>query len=83
MYLVESRSRQLLIWGDIVHVSPIELPYPGAAVKYDSDQEAAQASRRDLLQMAVSQHLLIAAAHIAFPAWAICASMAASTNGCR
>jgi glyoxylase-like metal-dependent hydrolase (beta-lactamase superfamily II) len=66
-YLLQSRGRQLLIWGDIVHVSAIQLPHPGATVKYDSSEADARATRAGLLQTAAEQHLLIAAAHIAFP----------------
>jgi len=67
MYLVQSRAQQLLIWGDIVHVSAIQLPHPGATVKYDSSEANAQASRKQLLQIAASKHMLIGGAHIAFP----------------
>ena len=66
-YLLQSRGQQLLIWGDIVHVSAIQLPHPAATVKYDSSEADAHASRTSLLQKAAEQHLLIAAAHIAFP----------------
>nr|WP_229257350.1 MBL fold metallo-hydrolase [Duganella callida] len=66
-YLISSGGQQLLVWGDIVHVAPIQLPHPAASVKYDSSAAAAQASRAALLQRAAGQHLTIAAAHIAFP----------------
>jgi glyoxylase-like metal-dependent hydrolase (beta-lactamase superfamily II) len=67
MYLVRGGAQQLLIWGDIVHVSAIQLPHPGAAVKYDSSEAGAQATRAALLRTAAGQHTLIGAAHIAFP----------------
>jgi glyoxylase-like metal-dependent hydrolase (beta-lactamase superfamily II) len=67
MYLVESRGQRLLVWGDVVHVAPLQLPHPAASVKYDSDEAAAQRARKDLLKMAAGQHMLIGAAHIAFP----------------
>jgi glyoxylase-like metal-dependent hydrolase (beta-lactamase superfamily II) len=66
-YLVQSKSQQLLIWGDIVHVSGIQFPHPAATVKYDSSEPDAQASRAKLLELASSKQLLIGAAHIAFP----------------
>jgi glyoxylase-like metal-dependent hydrolase (beta-lactamase superfamily II) len=66
-YLVSSRGQQLLIWGDIVHVSAVQLPHPAATVKYDSSASDAHATRAGLLQKAAGQHLLIGAAHIAFP----------------
>jgi glyoxylase-like metal-dependent hydrolase (beta-lactamase superfamily II) len=66
-YAITSRGQSLLLWGDIVHVSAIQLQHPGATVKYDSDAKAAARSRQELLARAASEHLLVGAAHIAFP----------------
>ncbi|HEX8478680.1 MAG TPA: MBL fold metallo-hydrolase [Telluria sp.] len=66
-FTVTSQGRTLLLWGDIVHVASIQLRHPDATVKYDSDADAAAASRRALLDRAASGHLLVGAAHIAFP----------------
>jgi glyoxylase-like metal-dependent hydrolase (beta-lactamase superfamily II) len=66
-YLVASRGRQLLIWGDIVHVAPLQFPHPDATVKYDSSAAGAQRQRRQLLDLAASQRMVVGAAHIAFP----------------
>ncbi|MRW90671.1 MBL fold metallo-hydrolase [Duganella sp. FT80W] len=66
-YLVQSGDKQLLIWGDIVHVAGIQLTHPDATLKYDSSELNAQATRAALLQRAASEHLIVAAAHIAFP----------------
>jgi glyoxylase-like metal-dependent hydrolase (beta-lactamase superfamily II) len=66
-YLVTSGNQQLLVWGDIVHVAPIQFPHPAATVKYDSSESDAQITRAALLQRVSSQHLIVAAAHIAFP----------------
>jgi glyoxylase-like metal-dependent hydrolase (beta-lactamase superfamily II) len=67
VYFIESGAQTLLIWGDIVHVAAVQLQTPSATVKYDTDAVAAQQSRRDLLELAASRHLIVAAAHIAFP----------------
>ena len=67
MYLVQNKDQQLLIWGDIVHVSAIQLPNPEATVKYDSSEDDAHSTRVRLLQMAASKHMIVGAAHIAFP----------------
>ena len=56
-----------MIWGDIVHVSAIQFPHPGATVKYDSSEADARTVRASLLRKAASEHMMIAAAHIAFP----------------
>lgn len=66
-YLISSKSQQLLVWGDIVHVAAIQLPHPEATVKYDSSEANAQTTRARLLALATQQHLAVAAAHIAFP----------------
>jgi glyoxylase-like metal-dependent hydrolase (beta-lactamase superfamily II) len=66
-YLVESGGQQLLVWGDVVHVAPVQLWDTRAGVKYDSSEDAARSTRAVLLGRATSQHLWIGAAHIAFP----------------
>ncbi|RZT09943.1 Glyoxylase, beta-lactamase superfamily II [Duganella sp. CF402] len=66
-YLIQSAGQQLLVWGDIVHVAPVQLAHPVATVKYDSSEANAQTTRVQLLRQAAEQHWIIGAAHIAFP----------------
>ncbi|RKT21598.1 glyoxylase-like metal-dependent hydrolase (beta-lactamase superfamily II) [Paraburkholderia sp. RAU2J] len=66
-YLVESNSKNLLVWGDVIHVAAIQLRNPTASVEYDSDAVAARRSRRYALKLAADKHYLVGAAHIAFP----------------
>jgi glyoxylase-like metal-dependent hydrolase (beta-lactamase superfamily II) len=66
-YLVESRGQRLLVWGDIVHVAPVQLRDPQASLKYDTSDAGAQRARRSLFERAAQEHLWIGAAHIAFP----------------
>lgn len=66
-YLVESDSKHLLVWGDIVHVAAIQLQSPEASVEYDTSADEAQRSRRYALKFAADRRYLIGAAHIAFP----------------
>jgi glyoxylase-like metal-dependent hydrolase (beta-lactamase superfamily II) len=66
-YLVEDGGMQLLLWGDVVHVAAIQLAYPVASVKYDKSDVQAQRTRRALLERAARAHLLVGAAHVAFP----------------
>jgi glyoxylase-like metal-dependent hydrolase (beta-lactamase superfamily II) len=66
-YLVESRGQRLLVWGDIVHVAPVQLWDPQASVTYDTSDADAQRARRTLLDRAANEQLWIGAAHIAFP----------------
>ncbi|MET3228020.1 UNVERIFIED_ORG: glyoxylase-like metal-dependent hydrolase (beta-lactamase superfamily II) [Burkholderia sp. 1263] len=66
-YLVQSDSKDLLVWGDIIHVASIQLQNPAASVEYDTDAADARRSRREVLELAAKQRYLIGAAHIAFP----------------
>lgn len=67
VFEVESRGQKLLLWGDIVHVAPVQLADPRASVKYDSSDTDAQRARRTLLARAAKEHFLVGAAHISFP----------------
>nr|WP_254783716.1 MBL fold metallo-hydrolase [Collimonas sp. OK307] len=66
-YLIESQSNALLVWGDIIHVAPIQLQNPKASVEYDNNPPSAQRFRRKLLGLAAQKHYIVGAAHIAFP----------------
>jgi glyoxylase-like metal-dependent hydrolase (beta-lactamase superfamily II) len=66
-YLVESRGKALLIWGDIVHVAPVQLPDPHVAMRYDTDPTAAIASRETALAEAADKGWWVAGAHVSFP----------------
>ena len=66
-YRIVSGADTLLVWGDIVHVSPIQFPDPHVTVTYDSNQGGAEATRKELFSQAVRGGFWIGAAHIAFP----------------
>ncbi|SDD36729.1 Glyoxylase, beta-lactamase superfamily II [Massilia sp. PDC64] len=66
-YLVEDGGQALLVWGDVVHVAAVQLEQTQATVKYDTSASAARASRTGLLERAAREHLLVGAAHVAFP----------------
>jgi glyoxylase-like metal-dependent hydrolase (beta-lactamase superfamily II) len=66
-YLVEDGGQALLVWGDVVHVAAVQLDQVQASVKYDSSAPDARASRAGLLERAAREHLLVGAAHVAFP----------------
>jgi len=66
-YLVESRGRQLLLWGDTIHLAEAQFPDPSITIEYDVDREAAVASRRQLLAEADREGYLVGGAHISFP----------------
>lgn len=66
-YEVASGLHRLLVWGDIVHVAPIQFPDPAVTVTYDSDPLSAEARRMSAFSEAARTDTWIAAAHIAFP----------------
>lgn len=66
-YLVESRGKALLVWGDTVHVAPVQLPDPHVAMKYDTDPVAAVRSREAAFAAAADKGWWVAGAHLSFP----------------
>ena len=67
LYRVTSDGQTLLLWGDIVHVAPIQFNDPSITVEYDSDEKVAQATRLKIFDLAASETDWIGAAHISFP----------------
>jgi glyoxylase-like metal-dependent hydrolase (beta-lactamase superfamily II) len=66
-YSIESRGQKLLVWGDIVHVAPIQFPDPSVTVKYDNNEDQAEKEREQIFADAAKQRYWIGAAHISFP----------------
>jgi glyoxylase-like metal-dependent hydrolase (beta-lactamase superfamily II) len=57
----------MVAWGDTVHLSAVQISHPEAALTFDLDPDMARASRRRMLEMVASEHLLVAGAHVAAP----------------
>ena len=53
--------------GDVVHFSAIQISHPDTAVTYDLDKDLAVKSRKRILDMAASERLAIAGAHVNAP----------------
>jgi glyoxylase-like metal-dependent hydrolase (beta-lactamase superfamily II) len=53
--------------GDVVHLSAIQISHPETALTYDLDKDRAIASRKRILDMAASERLAIAGAHVSAP----------------
>lgn len=66
-YMIASGDSSLLIWGDIVHVPDIQVRRPEVTMVFDSDPQAAIATRRRTFDMVASERLLIAGMHVHFP----------------
>lgn len=66
-YLVADGDDSLLIWGDTVHVPHIQIRFPHVTLDFDSDEAAAAAMRRRLLEIAVTEETLVGGMHLDFP----------------
>jgi glyoxylase-like metal-dependent hydrolase (beta-lactamase superfamily II) len=62
-----SQGQTLLVWGDVVHLTPVQFPRPEISVVYDVDGPAAVKARLPLLQTLAAKGTLIAGAHMPFP----------------
>ncbi|NBC33261.1 MAG: MBL fold metallo-hydrolase [Alphaproteobacteria bacterium] len=68
-FMVESEGEQLFIWGDLIHSVDTQLQHPDWLLVFDIDQENAEASRRRGLDMAATDRLQVAGAHLPFPSF--------------
>ena len=66
-YKVENEGRQLLLWGDTIHLAEVQFADPEVTIEYDVSRNAAVASREALLAQAAEQGFLVGGAHISFP----------------
>jgi len=64
MYLVKGNI-PTLIWGDLTHVMPIQMPHPEYSVSYDTNPAQAAAVREKTLKYAAENGIQIAGMHIA------------------
>ncbi|VWB14887.1 MBL fold metallo-hydrolase [Burkholderia lata] len=63
-YVIESRDRGLLVWGDVVHFPHIQIQRPDVSIAFDHDASLAVATRSRLLDQVSSDGLLIAGMHL-------------------
>ncbi|MDO1582170.1 MBL fold metallo-hydrolase [Rhizobium oryzicola] len=66
-YRVESKGETLLVWGDVVHVAPLQFADPSVTLAYDSEPVMAAATRLAVFSDAARKGYWVGAAHIAFP----------------
>ncbi|KIS42267.1 MBL fold metallo-hydrolase [Kosakonia radicincitans] len=67
IYRVTHGGKTLMLWGDIIHAHPVQLPDPDVAIHFDVNQQQAIATRQKVLAQVSREGDWIAAAHIAFP----------------
>lgn len=66
-YMIESQGQKLLLVGDMIHVTSVQLQHPEVTIKFDTDAKQAKATRLKVFGQAAKDGLLIGAAHIQFP----------------
>ncbi|WP_428492373.1 MBL fold metallo-hydrolase [Rhodopila sp.] len=69
-YRIASGDKSLLIWGDIIHVPEVQVPRPEVTMAFDTDPQAAAATRRRTFDMVTADRQLIAGMHVHFPGFA-------------
>lgn len=66
-FFFESEGKKLLMAGDLLHIGLLQFPHPEFSLVYDKDITKAAETRKKILDMACSEKILIAGAHIIFP----------------
>jgi glyoxylase-like metal-dependent hydrolase (beta-lactamase superfamily II) len=66
-YEFSSQGKNILFWGDIIHVQRVQLQHPEVTVILDSDTAVAAVTRNQLLPKLASEGILIAGSHMLFP----------------
>ena len=67
-YEFSSKGQKILFWGDTIHAQRVQLQHPEVTAIFDIDQNAAAATRLQLLPRLAREHVLIAGPHMPFPA---------------
>ncbi|WP_316795118.1 MBL fold metallo-hydrolase [Pedobacter agri] len=67
IYAIESKGKQLVFWGDLIHVAAVQ--FSGAEIpnEYDFDKVKAAVQRKKAYGQAAAGGYLVAADHISFP----------------
>lgn len=65
--MLESGGDSLLIWGDVIHVPPVQFTRPEVTIGFDTDQDMARKTRQSVLDQAATDKLRVAGMHIGFP----------------
>jgi glyoxylase-like metal-dependent hydrolase (beta-lactamase superfamily II) len=66
-FMIESGGSKLLYWGDATNIAALFVRNPDWAVMFDADADAARKVRRQLMEMAVREDLLLAGYHLTVP----------------
>jgi glyoxylase-like metal-dependent hydrolase (beta-lactamase superfamily II) len=69
-YAIASGDESLLVWGDTVHIPELQVPRPEVTMIFDTDPDAAAASRVRVFDMVAADRLPVAGMHLHFPGFA-------------
>ena len=67
--MLSSGDDTMLLWGDIVHVGPVQFARPEMTIPFDVDQPAAAEQRARVLDMVATDRLEVGGSHIDFPSF--------------
>jgi glyoxylase-like metal-dependent hydrolase (beta-lactamase superfamily II) len=67
-FLVRDGGKELIIWGDLMHVEDVQFPLPSVSVTYDTDPQAAAVSREEYLSYAARNKVPVGGMHLRYPA---------------
>lgn len=65
--MVETGAEPVLIWADLIHVPAVQFGDPNVAIAFDTDVEAARATRAAAMDRAATDRLMVAGMHLAYP----------------
>jgi glyoxylase-like metal-dependent hydrolase (beta-lactamase superfamily II) len=66
-YVIESQGQKLVVIGDLIHVTAVQLENPSVTFGYDADAKVAASTRNKVFAELAKEGDLVAAAHIQFP----------------
>ena len=67
VWRIDGGSESFISWGDLVHLSAIQISHPDTPLTYDLDAQKAVAARKRILDMAANERLMVAGAHVNAP----------------
>jgi glyoxylase-like metal-dependent hydrolase (beta-lactamase superfamily II) len=67
IYVIESKGRKLVLWGDLMHVAAAQFPDPAVTILFDTDSAMAAAQRKKVFADAAKDGFWVAGAHLSFP----------------
>jgi len=67
-FIIKSEDAKWIIWGDLTHAMPIQMPCPEVALSFDLDATKAIVSRKKLLEYIAKNNITSGGMHVPFPA---------------